>query len=118
MLLSTLKLDSLQLMSKKTKSLFVATIIFFAFTLVRFVIAFFIGLPQDLIDNDTNSSDILIRYVQEPNYYCYTQLFLFLLVIIYFEGQLVYLDSILASVEGSSTSAQGSLYVAASKHIE
>ena len=71
-----------------------------------------------IIDNDTTRNMILILYLKDYKFYCNQQLFLFIVYMLYFAVGMYYLDSILISVEGTSTGSQSSLYVAASKHIE
>ena len=117
MLISTLKLDSLKLMSLKTKALFVGTIILIIAILCNAVIFIFIAYPDTDVKNDTIQDQALIQYVAGHGFYFLTQFFGFEFFLIYFVFHSLYLDSMLMSVE-SSSNQQGSLYVAATNHIE
>ena len=117
LLLSTFKLDSLQLMRKKTIAVFAGTIFFIICICIRMAIVVFIGLPEIDIDNDTRRGIQLIFYVGGSKFYASYMFFLFLTYGIYYACHLLYLDSIIISVEGTADSSV-SVYLAASEHIE
>ena len=117
LLLSTLKLDSLKIMSRKTKFILGFTIFFVLCIIMRVIILVFIGAPEVEMDDDTKDRVTLIAYVAGPHFYAYTIFFLFIIYLIYFAVLLFYLDFIIISVEGTANSSV-SVYLAASDHID
>jgi hypothetical protein len=77
------------------------------------------SLLEDKFDDSSDERHMIIDFIAEPSFYGLYMLFFFILYLGYFIVQQSYLDSILESVEGATSSnTQGSLYVEASKHIE
>lgn len=119
MLISTLRLDSLKLMSRKTIILFVITVLFLLCIITRIILLIFISIREEKIDDTSDEAHKLLMFFEGGNFYSLAMLIFFIMYILYFIVQQFYLDSILESVEGATTSnTQGSLYVEASKHIE
>ncbi|EAY11380.1 hypothetical protein TVAG_379620 [Trichomonas vaginalis G3] len=119
-LFSTLQHDSLKLMTAKTISSIVVTSIFCVCLVGRLIQLVFDAWPADQIDPDNDALNAIADRIMNPDYFGYHVMILFAWHFLYYIYQNWYFDSILVTVEGTTTtnSVQGSLYIEASKKIE
>lgn len=113
------KQDSLNLMRFRTILSIVITILFSLLLITRIIFIIMGASPPTWFDYNRDSEYYMAQWIQGMTFYGLDIIFIFVPYLAYFLFQSNFLDGLLDSVEGtaSTNSAQGSLYLEASKIV-